>query len=626
MSDMLNFARNVASPDGAAESVRVIPLDISEIECSRFNPRTSRGVHYESTKESIRNTGLQNMLTVTKRPGDEHYSLYYGGNTRLTILKELVNEALASGDEDTANRLRLQQCRFVPYTDDLDVLVKHMAENEERSGMTLIDKARAVFQIREMYLQQKQVESVSQRDLVSFIHGLGWTRVNQPIMTELSFAYHELQDVIPLALAAGMGRPKINQLRLWLRDIEQFVTWLEEKGVLQRTVQRNGEEVYETYNAAQARALYFTVLAEFDTDLSNDDPAMPEDVTVINRVSEDDEESGNNRLIDLGSFFEQYRYRLADILMQYDPGLNSARIHFEVEQIRKTGKVGEEVPMEELWRQAQQTSNMPPANFPTPRKPRESKTGGEEEPLSGESESTESGFENSTAPSGEEAAAPVLAEEDNTVTAAKPDGTLTMLSERYPNRVQMPFGPPVQLPDKKLPWDRYNESIGQECKKRLRYLLDNYDTGGLLHELIRLDGDAAETPTLVNAPYFYLTLDNGEQFERMERLLTEGSEHERYAALYCLHLWLFYLEQVFHAETNDQLSESERATYDNLRLLWQEYAHHFADCQLQCRIGLLYRRGKDAINRFNLIDKIIIEYQLLLWAIETRPIDPPEGT
>lgn len=152
MSDMLNFARNVASPDGATESVRVIPLDISEIECSRFNPRTSRGVHYESTKESIRNTGLQNMLTVTKRPGDEHYSLYYGGNTRLTILKELVNEALASGDEDTANRLRLQQCRFVPYTDDLDVLVKHMAENEERSGMTLIDKARAVFQIREMYL------------------------------------------------------------------------------------------------------------------------------------------------------------------------------------------------------------------------------------------------------------------------------------------------------------------------------------------------------------------------------------------------------------------------------------------------------------------------------------------
>ena len=83
---------------------------------------------------------------------------------------------------------------------------------------------------------------------------------------------------------------------------------------------------------------------------------------------------------------------------------------------------------------------------------------------------------------------------------------------------------------------------------------------------------------------------------------------------------------MFHAETNDQLSESERATYDNLRLLWQEYAHHFADCQLQCRIGLLYRRGKDAINRFNLIDKIIIEYQLLLWAIETRPIDPPEGT
>ena len=122
------------------EFARIIPLDIHDIAVSHMNPRHSRGEHYESTKASIKAIGLQSMLTVTRVPDQEQYSLYNGGNTRLSILKELYQEYKAEGNNEAAEKLRTQYCRFVPYTNDIDVLVKHMAENEEHSEMTFIDK------------------------------------------------------------------------------------------------------------------------------------------------------------------------------------------------------------------------------------------------------------------------------------------------------------------------------------------------------------------------------------------------------------------------------------------------------------------------------------------------------
>ena len=155
---LINLKKNDAGGTPEQEEyARIIDLDINAIEVSHMNPRQTRGEHYDSTKESIRNIGLLQMLTVTKVPGQDHFSLYNGGNTRLSILKELYQEYLAAGEDDKAEAIRIQQCRYVPYTDDLDVLVKHMAENEERSDMTFIDKARAVFQIREIYLRQRCV-------------------------------------------------------------------------------------------------------------------------------------------------------------------------------------------------------------------------------------------------------------------------------------------------------------------------------------------------------------------------------------------------------------------------------------------------------------------------------------
>ncbi len=336
---MINFNKN-AAPGGKDDDNnktlggQVFVIDILEIETSHINPRKTQGDNYDSTKKSIKEVGLLQMLTVTKQPDAENYELYSGGNTRLTILKELHDEYLADGDEDNANKIRYQQCLYVPYTNDLDVLVKHMAENEERSNMTFIDKARAVFQIKAMYLQQENLDDISNRKLVKYIHQLGWTRVNQRSMTELTFAFEKIDDVIPLALNQGMGRPKIEQLRKWLYYAVTYVSWL---------VEKHGYD----YSAEQAEQLYFTVLATYDDDI---DP------------------------INLDEFYQEYLFQLSNILMKFDSKLKMEVVRFEFEQIKELGYVPEEKPVDELSRQLKETSTVPPFQYPEPRKPRTPKT------------------------------------------------------------------------------------------------------------------------------------------------------------------------------------------------------------------------------------------------------------
>lgn len=358
--NMLNFKKNTApdsydrnggSGGGTPPGGQVFTVDILEIETSRLNPRKTKGDNYETTKGSIKSVGLLQMLTITKQPDGEKYELYSGGNTRLSILKELHEEYLADGDTDKAHEVRYQQCLYVPYTNDLDVLVKHMAENEERSKMTFIDKARAVFQIKAMYLEQFDKEEVSNRKLVEHIHSLGWKKVNFRALTELKFAFEKLDDVIPLALNQGLGKAKTEQLRLWLGYAVKYITWLVEK------------HDYD-YSPEQAEQLYFDVLADYDDDIEP---------------------------INLDDFFEDYLFQLSSLLMAFDGKLKMDTVRFELEQVEELGYVPEEVPQEELSQQLRDTSTVPPMQYPEPRKPRTPKPVAEQDAIEADAET--GGFE-----------------------------------------------------------------------------------------------------------------------------------------------------------------------------------------------------------------------------------------
>ncbi len=127
-------------------SGKAVSVTIDDIDFYALNPRRTDNPEFKAIKESIREIGLENPLTLTKRPGDAGYTLYNGGNTRLKALKELWQE---TKDE----RFYYQDCRFMPWPEhgDLDILMKHMIENETRGDMLLIDKANAVYKIKQLY-------------------------------------------------------------------------------------------------------------------------------------------------------------------------------------------------------------------------------------------------------------------------------------------------------------------------------------------------------------------------------------------------------------------------------------------------------------------------------------------
>ena len=113
----------------------LMSLPISEIDFFDKNPRRLHDVSsYEAIKESIRSSGIQQPVHVTQRPGESKYVLAQGGNTRLKILRELLEE---TGD----NRFRMMPCIYIPYSDETTLQVAHLVENELRAEMCFWDKA-----------------------------------------------------------------------------------------------------------------------------------------------------------------------------------------------------------------------------------------------------------------------------------------------------------------------------------------------------------------------------------------------------------------------------------------------------------------------------------------------------
>ncbi|MDO4643805.1 MAG: hypothetical protein Q4A74_08185 [Cardiobacteriaceae bacterium] len=548
------------------------PIDIFEINTSHVNPRHSRGENYDSIKASIKSIGLQTILTVTRLPGKEQYTLYNGGNTRLTILKELYQEYKDAGEYDEAEKLRIQHCSYVSYTNDLDSLIKQVAENDERSPMTFIDKARAVHSIREMYLQAFKVEDVSNRELVAHIHKLGWTSINHRVITELMFAYDCLEKVIPFALDAGMGKLKIQQLRVWLRNIKTWLDWLV-------------QEYSYTYSVEQGVDLFFNTLSNYDSE----DASTP---------------------INIDLFFEDYLYRLSDVLMSFDQRWTAESIRYELDIVAETGAVGQEKPIEELSAQLATTSTNPPATFPTPRKPREKSA-----TVNNNDERDTDNIHNTDADIS--AKQPQQPYPDNP-TSSEADNIEARLAQARARANTLQRHPPLTLPDVALSNAEYNQQTHEQCVQRMQMLLDQLDSSNILKSLIVFNGEDDGIASYDNPPYYFLFLDAEESYQQLHQWIQNANPGEQYAALYCVNLLLYYLDNGFDISEDEHDTKLGRSR-TNLRRLWQEYAALYNSHQMACLTGLInfqYQNDDIALRSLMVADRLIYEHLGFIYANE----------
>lgn len=176
-----------------------VPID--EIQLYSHNPRRILNPEYDRIKESLRVHGLTQPLVVTKRPGAGKYELHSGGNTRLQILKDLCG----SGNTKIP-------CVIKDWQGDIDALLAHLRENELHGQLTFIEKARAVSKAIEFIRGSRPQKNTSQRDLARIFGEFGYP-ISQSLLSHMQYTAKHLQESLPEALQAGLGKSLVVKIR-----------------------------------------------------------------------------------------------------------------------------------------------------------------------------------------------------------------------------------------------------------------------------------------------------------------------------------------------------------------------------------------------------------------------------
>lgn len=193
---LAGLSLNIGAPAQSAMDLGMKPqavsgmfmnLPLAEIEFFDKNPRRQHDMEsYNHIKESIRSTGIQQPVHVTQRPGENRYILAQGGNTRLKIMRELLEE---TGED----RFRSMPCFYVAYTNETDLQIAHLIENEQRAEMCFWDKACAYAEIRDMF-QEESEKKLSLRELEVMFGGYGLS-ISYVALSLFFFASDALQEL-----------------------------------------------------------------------------------------------------------------------------------------------------------------------------------------------------------------------------------------------------------------------------------------------------------------------------------------------------------------------------------------------------------------------------------------------
>jgi ParB family protein of integrating conjugative element (PFGI_1 class) len=186
-----------------------IELTVDEIRPYEHNPRRSANVKFDDIKESIRTSGLLSPLTVTRRPGESHFIVDAGGNSRLLALQQLWAET-----QDP--RYREVVVMFRPWRSESHVLTAHLIENELRGEMSFWDKATGIVALKGR-LEVEQGRPLTLRTLEDALYAAG-LEVNTATLGLYLFATERLRTlgeaVVGLkGLDVKSLQPRLNAIR-----------------------------------------------------------------------------------------------------------------------------------------------------------------------------------------------------------------------------------------------------------------------------------------------------------------------------------------------------------------------------------------------------------------------------
>lgn len=212
-------------------------VSLEQLRPYELNPRVVRNPLYDEIKASIRERGLDQSPAITRRPGEPHFIIRNGGNTRLSILGELWQET-------REERFFHIHCLFRPWQSESHALIGHLAESDLHGQLTFIERSLAVAKLKDM-LQEPDVP-LNQRELSARLSKGGYP-ISQSHISRMFDTLEHLLPVIPQVLYAGLGKPTI------VRVIN---------------LRRRAESIWNQYlgDVEQFTLLWFEVLSAFDSD------------------------------------------------------------------------------------------------------------------------------------------------------------------------------------------------------------------------------------------------------------------------------------------------------------------------------------------------------------------------
>jgi ParB family protein of integrating conjugative element (PFGI_1 class) len=160
-----------------------IELSVEDIRPYEHNPRRASNAKFNEIKASIRASGLRNPFTVTRRPGESHFVVEAGGNTRLLAIRQLWAETRES-------RFHKLHVLFRPWRSESHVLTAHLIENEQRGDMSFWDKASGVVDLKARIEVEKET-TLSLRQLEEEMKALGLS-INTATLAHYLFATERL--------------------------------------------------------------------------------------------------------------------------------------------------------------------------------------------------------------------------------------------------------------------------------------------------------------------------------------------------------------------------------------------------------------------------------------------------
>ncbi|PQV44157.1 ParB N-terminal domain-containing protein [Paraburkholderia sp. BL21I4N1] len=204
--------------------VSTIRLKVIEVVTYERNPRRASPDRIAELKESIRVNGIEQIVTVTRRPSETRYVVAKGGNSRLTAAHLLYAE---TQDPQFLHRDFL----YIPYPGEAKLLAAHLRENEQRADLCFWDKAAGYLALK-ADLEHERGGALSLREFARLLAQDG-APVSHVLLSLFQFATQRLVGLGPATAllsrrnVVDVIQPAVGALTRLVRRFGRDDDWLQ---------------------------------------------------------------------------------------------------------------------------------------------------------------------------------------------------------------------------------------------------------------------------------------------------------------------------------------------------------------------------------------------------------------